>query len=140
MSETAFGGTALCEQHHIVARLCPYREIDRLNAELEEVNRRLKMKKKDRILTWDERCEVHPHGNPDNELDQMIQDRMQKEIDDLREYIDELTSQKAYILRETLEEIAEPYDYTWYQNADNGDDVVDAMIALARMALTKAGG
>ena len=51
------------------------------------------------------------------------------------------TSEKQVsILREALEHIAEPNDYAWYREADNAEEVVDTMIAMARMALTKVGG
>lgn len=46
------------------------------------------MKKKNRILTWQDRCEVHPDHQEGMVTYQMIQDRMQEEIDELREYIE----------------------------------------------------
>ena len=42
-------------------------------------------------------------------------------------------------LRKALEEIALPCDHEWYKSADDGDDVVDSMIKLAREALKEAG-
>ena len=44
------------------------------------------------------------------------------------------------ILREALEQIAEPMDYAWYEKAEDGEAVIDMMREMARMALTKAGG
>lgn len=46
MNETAFGGTSLCKQHHIVARVCPYCEIDRLKEELTELAKEISILRK----------------------------------------------------------------------------------------------
>ena len=45
--------------------------------------------KRKKILTWHERCEVHPDHQMGMVTYQMIMDRMQEEIDELREYIDQ---------------------------------------------------
>ena len=42
------------------------------------------------ILTWDERCEVHPDHQSGMVTNAMIQMRMQEEIDDLRDEIERL--------------------------------------------------
>lgn len=44
------------------------------------------------------------------------------------------------VLREALEQMAEPMDYEWYRQPEDAQDVVDTMVAMARMALTKVEG
>lgn len=44
------------------------------------------------------------------------------------------------ILREALEQIAEPMNYAWYEKAEDGEAVIETMREMARMALQKAGG
>ena len=38
-----------------------------------------------KILTWQERCKIHPDHQSGMITNKMIQDRMQEEIDELRE-------------------------------------------------------
>jgi hypothetical protein len=41
-----------------------------------------------KILTWKERCEVHPDHQNKIIMSTMIEQRMQEEIDELREFYD----------------------------------------------------
>lgn len=69
MSETAFGGTSLCKQHHIVACVYPYCEIDRLKKKIEELEKEVSSLREDLV--------TH----------QMMGDRMLEEIEELTELI-----------------------------------------------------
>lgn len=57
--------------------------------------------KKKKIPTWQDRCEVHPDHQMGMITYQMIQDRMQEEIDELREFIEQ-QEKEISILREDL--------------------------------------
>jgi len=43
-----------------------------------------------KILTWQERCEMHPDHQDGMVTSTMIDQRMQEEIEELREYIEKL--------------------------------------------------
>ena len=79
------------------------------------------------ILTWQDRCEIHPDHQSGMITHGMIKERMQEEIDDLRE-------QNA-ILCEALERIVKLKD-----NQSISYEKWELMVEVAVEALQRAGG
>jgi len=81
------------------------------------------------IKTWQERCEIHPDHQTGMITYQMIQNRMQEEIDDLRDALEKTL---------TDEEILElTKDSTIFEYREFDDDMVRFARAILRKAQEK---
>lgn len=59
--------------------------------------------KKNKILTWEERCEKHPQHQSGMITNKMIQDRMQEEIDELRQQLEKYEMKHTLAVKKCID-------------------------------------